>query len=99
MSFGFNKTPNGFPHSCEDKNGNTNWYVIHAEANAILKIASNFLSCEKSTIYITHFPCKECCKLIYLSKIKKVIYLYYKNNHDENDFLNKLGIIAQQLIW
>ncbi|WP_317168493.1 deaminase [Blattabacterium cuenoti] len=97
MSCGYNCTPNGFDNICEDHNGDTKWYVIHAEANAILKMSSSSLSCEGGSIYITHFPCKECCKLIYLSDIKRVIYLYEKNDEGLT-FLKKLKIKIKKLI-
>ncbi|WP_394798181.1 deaminase [Blattabacterium cuenoti] len=97
MSNGYNRTPNGFDNLCEDYNGNTKWYVLHAEANAILKMSSSFLSCKGASIYITHFPCKECCKLIYLSNLKRVIYLYEKND-EEFYFLKKLKIEIKKLI-
>ncbi|WP_317167157.1 deaminase [Blattabacterium cuenoti] len=98
MSNGYNQTPNGFDNICEEKNGSTKWYVIHAEANAILKISSSYFSCEKASIYITHSPCKECSKLIYLSKIKRVIYLYKKNDNGLS-FLKKLKIKIKKLIF
>lgn len=60
-------------------------------------MSSSFLSCEGATIYITHFPCKECCKLIYLSNIKRVIYLYAKNDEGLM-FLEKLKIGIEKLI-
>ncbi|WP_238784172.1 deoxycytidylate deaminase [Blattabacterium cuenoti] len=96
ISDGYNRTPNGFSDICEDHNGNTKWYVLHAEANAILKMAYSSLSCKGASIYITHFPCKECCKLIYLSNIKRVIYLYEKND-ERLYFLKKAKIIIEQL--
>ena len=61
---GFNGTPSGFDNNCEDENGDTNWFVIHAEANAILKVAKSTQNIEDSTLYTTLSPCKECCKLI-----------------------------------
>jgi len=74
ISDGFNGTPTGFPNHCEDPDGNTYWYVLHAEANAILKVARSSQSTENSTLYITYSPCKECSKLIIQSGIKRVIY-------------------------
>ena len=65
ISDGFNGTPSGFNNNCEDMNGNTNWYVLHAEANAILKVAKSTNSCNESTLYLTLSPCKECAKLIH----------------------------------
>ena len=74
ISDGFNGTPTGFPNHCEDPDGNTYWYVLHAEANAILKVARSSQSTENSTLYITYSPCKECSKLIIQSGIKRVFY-------------------------
>lgn len=74
ISDGYNGTPSGFENSCEDANGLTLWYVLHAEANAILKVAGSTQSCEKATLYITLSPCKECSKLIHQSGIKRVVY-------------------------
>ncbi|WP_317168634.1 deaminase [Blattabacterium cuenoti] len=98
MSYGYNKTPNGFDNICEEKNGKTKWYVIHAEENAILKLSSSFLSCKGASIYITHFPCEKCCKLIYQSNIKKIIYLHRSTKNDkEMFFLKKLKIKIKKL--
>ncbi len=97
ISDGYNHTPDGFDDICEDHNGNTKWYVIHAEANAISKMASSSLSCEGASIYITHFPCKECCKLIYFSNIKRVIYLQHAIKNEELSFLRKLKIGIDKL--
>ncbi len=77
ISDGFNGTPTGFSNHCEDQDGNTYWYVLHAEANAILKVARSSQSTENSTLYITYSPCKECSKLIIQSGIKRVIYCEY----------------------
>ncbi|WP_317167297.1 deaminase [Blattabacterium cuenoti] len=94
MSSGYNKNPINNEYDCEDLNGNTKWYIIHAEANAILKLtySSSFFSCENSSIYITHSPCKECSKLIYLSKIKKVIFINISNDNDGIKFLKKKSL-------
>lgn len=74
ISDGFNGTPKGFPNDCEDANGNTYWYVLHAEANAILKVAKSSQSTDGATLYVTYSPCKDCSKLIVQSGIKRVIY-------------------------
>jgi dCMP deaminase len=74
ISDGFNGTPKGFPNDCEDANGDTYWYVLHAEANAILKVAKTTQSTNGATLYITTSPCKECSKLIIQSGISLVIY-------------------------
>jgi dCMP deaminase len=74
ISDGFNGTPKGFPNDCEDQNGDTYWYVLHAEANAILKVAKSSQSTDGATLYVTYSPCKECSKLIIQSGIKRIIY-------------------------
>ena len=74
ISDGFNGTPKGFPNDCEDANGDTYWYVLHAEANAILKVAKTTQSTNGATLYITTSPCKECSKLIIQSGIAMVVY-------------------------
>ena len=75
ISDGYNGTPSGFDNCCEDENGDTHWYVLHAEANAILKLASSTQSAKGATLYITLSPCKECSKLIVQSGITKVYYI------------------------
>lgn len=74
ISDGFNGTPRGFPNDCEDLNNETYWYVLHAEANAILKVAKSSQSTDGATLYVTMSPCKECSKLVIQSGIKRVIY-------------------------
>ena len=74
ISDGYNGTPSGFENCCESEDGLTLWYVLHAEANAILKVAGSTQSCENATLYITLSPCKECSKLIHQSGIKRVVY-------------------------
>ena len=69
ISDGYNGTPSGFENACEDDDNYTKWYVLHAEANAILKVAGSTQSCKGSTLYITLSPCKECSKLIHQSGI------------------------------
>ena len=64
ISDGFNGTPAGFDNCCENENGETHWYVLHAEANAILKVAKSTNNCNGATLYLTHSPCKDCSKLI-----------------------------------
>ena len=59
ISDGFNGTPTGFDNNCEDENGRTKWYVLHAEANAILKVSNSTNSCEGATLYLTLSPCKD----------------------------------------
>ncbi|WP_238784240.1 deaminase [Blattabacterium cuenoti] len=98
LSYGYNKTPNGFNEVCEEKNGETKWYVIHAEENAILKLSLSPLSCKGSSIYITHFPCQRCCKLIYQSGIRRVVYLQESMKIEkELIFFKKLRIKIEKL--
>jgi dCMP deaminase len=76
ISDGFNGTPTGFENNCEDIEGNTKWYTLHSEANAIMKLVRiGGTSAIGATLYITLSPCKECAKLILQSGISKVIYL------------------------
>lgn len=92
ISDGFNGSPTGFENSCEDKQGNTKWYVLHAEANAILKVAASTQSCKDSTLYITLSPCKECSKLIHQSGIKRVVYANAYKDETGLEFLKKAGV-------
>ncbi len=97
ISDGYNGTPTGFENPCEDEEGYTKWYVLHAEANAILKVASSTQSCEGATLYITMSPCKECSKLIHQAGITRLVYnIDYKDNSGL-DFLKKAGIELQQI--
>ena len=96
ISDGFNGTPTGFENCCED-DGDTKWYVLHAEANAILKVASSTQSCKGSTLYITLSPCKECSKLIHQSGIKRVVYANQYKDVSGVDFLEKAGVEIEYL--
>lgn len=92
ISDGYNGTPSGFENCCEDEEGFTKWYVLHAEANAILKVAGSTQSCEGATLYITLSPCKECSKLIHQSGIKRVVYLDGYKDDSGIQFLQKAGV-------
>ena len=92
ISDGYNGTPSGFENCCEDEDNVTKWYVLHAEANAILKVARSTQSCEDATLYITLSPCKDCSKLIHQSGIKRVVYLEEYKDTSGVDFLIKAGI-------
>jgi dCMP deaminase len=92
ISDGFNGTPTGFDNHCEDENNYTQWYVLHAEANAILKVANSTQSCKGATLYITLSPCKECSKLIHQSGIIRVVYLNAYKDTLGIDFLIKAGV-------
>ena len=92
ISDGYNGTPSGYKNACEDENGDTEWYVLHAEANAILKVAKSTQSSKGATLYITLSPCKECSKLIIQAGITRV--LFHKKYKDTSgiDFLKEYGI-------
>jgi len=92
ISDGYNGTPSGFENCCEDETGLTQWYVLHAEANAILKVAKSTQSCEGATLYITLSPCRECSKLIHQSGIKRVVYNNGYRDDSGIDFLIKAGV-------
>ncbi len=92
ISDGYNGTPSGSPNTCEDENSKTHWYVLHAEANAILKLAKSTQSAKDATLYITLSPCKECSKLILQSGIRKVIYINEYSDHEGVDFLKHNNI-------
>ena len=92
ISDGYNGTPTGFENICEDDDGYTKWYVLHAEANALSKVASSTQSSEGATLYITLSPCKECSKLIHQSGIKRVVYQIAYKDDSGLKFLNRAGI-------
>ena len=75
ISDGYNGTPTGFSNDCEDVNGTTHWYVLHAEANAIMKVARSTNNARGATLYLTHSPCRDCSKLILQAGIKRLVYL------------------------
>lgn len=97
ISDGFNGTPTGFENCCEEEVGDTKWYVLHAEANAILKVASSTQSCKNATLYITLSPCKECSKLIHQSGIKRVVYANEYKDTSGLQFLEKAGVETTHL--
>ena len=92
ISDGYNGTPSGFENCCEDENNKTKWYVLHAEANAILKISPSTKSCEGATLYLTLSPCKECSKLIFQSGIKRVVYIQDYPDNEGLVFLESAGV-------
>lgn len=92
ISDGYNGTPSGFDNCCEDDEGATNWYVLHAEANAILKIARSNNSANGATLYITLSPCKECSKLVLQAGIKKVVYINHYKDDSGIKFLEQAGV-------
>lgn len=97
ISDGFNGTPTGFDNHCEDEDGYTKWYVLHAEANAILKVAKSTNSCEGATLYLTLSPCKECAKLIHQSGIKRLVYIKEYKDSSGLKFLKKAGVELNQI--
>jgi dCMP deaminase len=97
ISDGYNGTPTGFENCCEDESGLTNWYVLHAEANAILKVARSTQTCDGATLYITLSPCQECSKLIHQSGIKRVVYQHGYRDTTGVDFLMQAGVIVEQI--
>lgn len=97
ISDGYNGTPSGFENNCEDEEGLTKWYVLHAEANAISKVARSTQTCEHATLYITLSPCKECSKLIHQSGIKRVVYQHGYRDTSGVDFLEKAGVQVSQI--
>ena len=92
ISDGYNGTPSGFDNCCENDLGETHWYVLHAEANAILKVAKSTNNCSGATLYLTHSPCKDCSKLIHQSGIKRVVYHNEYKDTSGVDFLRKSGV-------
>ena len=92
ISDGYNGTPSGFENTCEDADNYTKWYVLHAEANAILKVAGSTQSCKGSTLYITLSPCKECSKLIHQSGITRLVYSKKYKDSSGLEFLKKAGV-------
>lgn len=97
ISDGYNGTPSGFENICEEENNTTKPYVLHAEANAITKVAKSNNSSEGSTLYITDSPCMECAKLIIQSGIVRVVYDKKYRITDGLDLLGRAGIVVEQL--
>ena len=97
ISDGYNGTPSGFENVCEDEDYKTKWYVLHAEANAILKVAASTQSCQGATLYITLSPCKECSKLIHQSGIVRVVYSQQYKDTTGLEFLQKAGVALDHL--
>ncbi|MBP5228943.1 MAG: dCMP deaminase family protein [Bacteroidales bacterium] len=97
ISDGYNGTPSGFENVCEDENGVTKPYVLHAEANAITKVAKSNNSSEGATLYITASPCMECSKLIIQSGIRRVVYRDAYRLDDGIKLLKRAGIEVEQI--
>ena len=92
ISDGCNGTPSGFENICEDDEGYTKWYVLHAEANAIAKVSGSTQSTDGATLYITLSPCRECSKLIFQSGIIRVVYHEQYKDKSGLDFLERAGV-------
>ena len=97
ISDGYNGTPSGFPNACENSKGETHWYVLHAEANAITKLARSINSAEGATLYITLSPCRDCAKLILQSGMSRVVYKKAYKDNSGIEFLHKSFIKTELL--
>lgn len=97
ISDGYNGTPAGFDNCCEDNHGDTHWYVLHAEANAILKVAKSTNNCVGATLYLTLSPCKDCSKLIIQAGITRLVYINKYKDTAGIDFLVEAGVNVTQI--
>ena len=97
ISDGYNGTPSGFENVCEDDQGCTKPYVLHAEANAITKMAKSNNSSDGATLYVTAAPCLECSKLIIQSGIKRVVYRDSYRLQDGIELLERAGVEVEQI--
>lgn len=97
ISDGYNGTPAGFENVCEDENGVTKPYVLHAEANAITKVAKSGNSSLGATLYVTASPCLECAKLIIQAGITRVVYSDEYRISDGVDLLRRAGIVVEKI--
>lgn len=97
ISDGYNGTPSGFENACEDSEGQTHWYVLHAEANAILKLAASTNSAKGATLYLTLSPCKECSKLVLQAGITRLVYVSEYSDGEGISFLRNHGIDILQI--
>jgi dCMP deaminase len=97
ISDGYNGTPSGYDNCCENSDGETHWYVLHAEANALTKVAKSNHNTNGATLYITLSPCKDCSKLILQAGIKRVVYMNGYKDSSGIDFLSASGIQLTQI--
>jgi dCMP deaminase len=97
ISDGYNGTPSGFDNCCESDTGETHWYVLHAEANAILKVAKSTHNCNGATLYLTLSPCKDCSKLVVQSGIDKVVFMKLYKDDSGVKFLESAGVEIVQI--
>jgi dCMP deaminase len=97
ISDGYNGTPAGFDNACETETGETQWFVLHAEANAILKVAKSTNNCVDATLYLTLSPCKDCSKLVLQAGIKRVVFINGYKDTTGVDFLKSAGLEVIQI--
>lgn len=97
ISDGYNGTPSGFENVCEDESGATKPYVLHAEANAITKVAKSGNNSQDATLYVTASPCIECAKLIIQAGVKRVVYSDEYRLTDGIDLLRRAGIEVEKV--
>ena len=97
ISDGYNGTPSGFENICEDENNTTKPYVLHAEANAITKVAKSNNSSDEATLYVTSSPCLECAKLIIQAGIRRVVFTENYRVEDGINLLKRAGIEVKQV--
>ncbi len=97
ISDGYNGAPSGFDNCCEDPDGNTLWYVLHAEANAILKVAKSTHNCQGATLYITLSPCRDCSKLVHQAGITRVVFTRRYKDDSGLLFLQEAGVDIVQI--
>ena len=93
---GYNGTPSGFENTCETEDGDTKWYVLHAEANAIMKVARSTNSANDATLYLTMSPCRDCSKLVHQAGIKRLVYLDRYKDTAGLEFLEHAGVEVVQ---
>ena len=97
ISDGYNGTPSGFDNCCEDEEGATLWYVLHAEANAISKVARSTNNAQNSTLYLTLSPCKDCSKMILQVGIRRVVYAEVYKDGSGLELLQEAGIEIEHI--
>ncbi len=97
ISDGYNGTPTGFDNDCEDAQGITLWYVLHAEANAISKVARSTNNAQNSTLYLTLSPCKDCSKMILQVGIKRVVFAEKYKDEEGLNLLKQAGILVEHI--
>lgn len=97
ISDGYNGTPSGFPNECEDENGRTHWYVLHAEANAISKVARSTNNAQDATLYLTLSPCRDCSKMILQVGIRRVVFSQLYKDGTGLELLKEAGILVEHI--